>query len=203
MATNNFYKVNASKYFVVLENYEQPVLDDEFNETDEMETVCMDEMEVADELDYFKSLLKDSLKEGMKFYDYQNYDGQYDNRNFPAHYLGTVYTSKKFGDIDCEVIIHCFVRSGYYEGANMDWELQINVDTFSLDNTDDIPDTFESVYSDMNAGLLKIQGRNCMNWAEKARNTLVEYVEGIFTQCSTPYSLQGVFSNGEAIYKKL
>lgn len=204
MGTSNFYNVNSSKIFVVLQSYERPVLDDDFNETEEMEFVCPDEMEVSDELDYFESMLKDNIKEDIIFYNYgENFRSEHENRNFPSHYLGSVYKSKTYGDIECQINIHCFVRSGYYDGGNLDWELDVRLDGDSYtDDIKQISDMFEMIYSDMNVGMLKIQGKNCQKWGEKTYDKLKEYVESIFEQCSTPYNLVGRFSNGETIYEK-
>lgn len=81
-----------------------------------------------------------------------------------------------------EITIGLIARSGYYAGVNLDWQIDI------LDlNTDD---NFEH-------GEDKIS-----NTAENYIQKQIEKIESIFEQFTTPLICLGVFSNGEAIYKR-
>jgi len=191
MGTSNFYYRNASKVFAICESGEQSKLDDDGNETD---FKC--------KIDKIKEQLEEKLKE-FNFLD-NEVRSQFENRNFPSTYIGTIYQTKKFGDIECEVEIICFARSGYYDGACLDWELNINLDNCNCDDTDSIFETF--VYNctsySMNKGMLVIQGRNCDKWVNATKDKMVELIEGVFTKCSTPLNVVGRFSNGETLYEK-
>jgi hypothetical protein len=185
MGTGNFYFRNASRVFAV-----------GMDNTDEHDFLEM------------KGNITSNLEEKCKpspfdFHKYNSKRSQFENRNFCETYLGTIYTEKMFGDIS--ININCFTRAGYYEGACLDWELEINVDgSGDIDNTNDVVEQF--VYCDsnkMNIGMLRIQARNAEKWAEKTVKGITELVELVFSECSDiQLNVMGHFSNGEAVYKE-
>ena len=202
MGTNNFYYRNTSKAFVICENYEQPVLDDDGNETDETTTVCPESWECEDELENITSSLKEQ-KGKFEYHKYTDLRSEHENRNFPSTYIGTLYTTKNYGDIQCEVEINCFARSGYYEAACLDYETKITVDNESFyDETPDMLDIFLSCSPKFNNGMLKIQGGNCEKWCDKTQSEMKEQIEKVFESVSNTYRKVGSFSNGETIYEK-
>ena len=100
MGTSNFYKVNADKYYAVHMN------DDEGNYTDidfEAET--------------------DRIDEELKARGYENVCRHWERRSNDAQVLGQLFVS----DPDDLFMIEATVllRAGYYEGANLDWEISI------------------------------------------------------------------------------
>ena len=201
MATSNFYYKNASKVFAIGLDYERPILDDDYNETEENEIVSCDEFEYKMQIEN----IQEQLKENKGIFDYSEYEknSQLDNRNFSASYIGTLSISKNFGDNNVEVNINCFSRAGYYEGACLDFETEIIMDNYETDNTEDVEDGFEySNYFDINKGMGKIQARNAQKWANKIHSLMVETVEKTFENCSTCFKKVATFSNGETIYEK-
>jgi hypothetical protein len=72
------------------------------------------------------------------------------------------------------VTITAVVRSGYYDGVNLDWHCH-----------------FEE-YGENIEHLLPA--------AEAEKNRLVELVEYVFSEFSTPLGVTAQFSNGETIY---
>lgn len=201
MGTSNFYYKNASKVFVISENYETPILDDELNETEETEIHSPDLMEFLDTISYIQEKLEEI--ENVKFIKYNDKQSQNENRNFPAHYIGTIYLTTSIGDITCEVNIDCFSRAGYYEAACLDWELDMVIDGCNFDDVDDVNDLFiNNTSSYMNKGMLTIQSKTAEKWFGNTKDKLVKLVEEVFEQCSTSYKKLGTFSNGETIYEK-
>lgn len=193
MGTSNFYYKNTSKVFVVCENYEN----------EDGEIVAPESFEIDMEFENIIKQLKENKGE-FNFYKYDKLQSEHELRSFPSTYLGTLYKSKKFGDIDCEIEINIFVRSGYYEAACLDWEIKITIhcETFTFDEVNDISVYFPDYNSNMNKGMLTIQGKNCVKWLKKTKEKLVDSVEKIFENCSSTYNLVGRFSNGETIYEK-
>lgn len=196
MGASNFHYVNASRCFSICESYETPVLDDDGNETDETETFYPDSDDFACEIDYIKSMLKES---GESFYDGGKRSHE-ELRSYPTTFIGTIYRRKTFGDVEAEVEIHCFARSGYYDGACLDYEVQRNIDGYEVD---DVEEHFKTANSSMNEGMLTIQAANAEKWASKAETELVEVAEAIFAKCSTQYTKVATASNGEAFYHKI
>jgi len=176
MATSNFYYVNASKVFAIGLGCE----------TEECEDI----------IENVKYILEEN--KGKFSYSENERESQNDSRNFSAHFIGSLSTNKNFGDVDIQ--INCFYRIGYYDGACLDWELELTVNG---DDTEDIESSFENVYSDLNVGMLKIQGNNASKWSKKVIDQLSETVETVFANCSTTMVKVATFSNGETIYKEV
>lgn len=196
MGASNFHYVNASRVFSICESYEIPVLDDDGNETDETEYFYPDSDDFECEVANIKSLLKES---GESFWDVETRSRE-ELRSYPTTFIGTIYRSKTFGDVEVEVEIHCFARSGYYEGACLDYEVQMTIDGYDVD---DVQKRFKTANSFMNEGMLTIQSVNAEKWAYKTETELTTIVEEVFAKCSTQYTKVATASNGEAFYHKI
>ena len=202
MGTSNYYKINASKIFAICESYVQSKYDEEGNETGETEVYSPDEWEYNENLNNINERLIEKLKD-FNFIE-KNVISQHENRNFPSRYIGTFYKTATFGDINVDVEINCYSRSGYYDGACLDWELNICLDNNECDSTDSVFETF--VYNccsfTMNKGMLVIQGKNCDKWVNKTKDTMIELIESVYEECSTPLKVVSRASNGETIYER-
>lgn len=194
MGTNNFYS-NAKTIFAVLMDYEDKVFDENGEPTGETEMRSCEEWEYQDLKDYAIELMEESK---FSYSDSGNFSN---NRNFEGTLLGSLNVDKSFGDMLIEVRINAVIRSGYYEGANLDYEVEYYAGS-GYDDHINFAYEFES-HSDMGAGMQKIQLKNAERWAEKITEELEEELERIFTQLSTPYNKVGQFSNGEAVYQKI
>ena len=197
MGTNNFYS-NAKTIFAVLMDYEDEVFDENGEPTGETEMRSCDEWDYQDLKDYAIELMEQSK---FSYSDSGNFSN---NRNFEGTLLGSLNVDKYFGDILIEVRINAVIRSGYYEGANLDYEVEYYAGSGSGEWEEDINFNygFEN-HSNMSRGLQVIQTKNAEKWAEKITEELEEELERIFTQLSTPYNKVGQFSNGEAVYEKV
>lgn len=196
MATGNFCNKNASKIYACLMQYEQPVLDDDGNETEELEYVSPDSFE----MDNFIESVQEELSQIKKYDFYKDSTWDFD-RSYPGQCIGVLYTSRYFGDIDISIDLKVILRSAYYDGANLDWEILIN-NEYSNEEVDYFIEN-ELENSEMNAGIKKIQTKNIQNWIEKTITDMRENVEKIFEKFSTPLIVEARFSNGETIYKKI
>jgi hypothetical protein len=151
MATSNFHNVNASHIFAV------DYLQDEY-----------DYQDLVDNLQY-------SLKE-TGYYNTLTKSDPNELRSFPSKSIGSLdnYVESSDGESGIVVTVTAVIRSGYYEGVNLDWHCH-----------------FEE-YGENVEHLLPA--------AEAEKNRLVEMVEYVFSELSTPLGVTAQFSNGETIY---
>jgi hypothetical protein len=151
MATSNFHNVNASHIFAV------DYLQDEY-----------DYQDLVDNLQY-------SLKE-TGYYNTLTKSDPNELRSFPSKSIGSLdnYVESSDGESGIVVTITAVIRSGYYDGVNLDWHCH-----------------FEE-YGENVEHLLPA--------AEAEKSRLVEMVEYVFSELSTPLGVTAQFSNGETIY---
>lgn len=153
MATSNFHNVNATHIFAVQ-------LEDEWA---------------------YEDLVYNLESEFNIHNDYSDY-GKTDPdelRSFPSRSLGSFSDSLTIGEDEVEIFITPVIRSGYYEGCNLDWHIRLYVNGYEDDT-----------YAD-NADVLRIS------------NEYIEFIENIYSQYSEPLGVTAVFSNGETIYHKV
>jgi DNA-binding Lrp family transcriptional regulator len=176
MATGNFHNVNASRIFAV---------------------------QIEEEWDYedLKSNLLCELEAKGFVKGYGNDPNEL--RSFPSSILASKSVYKDFCGVEVEVEITAIVRSGYYSGVNLDWQLD-----FKLGNgyvMDEIPEQSEiaedlDYYGDTNKGMATIQAKNVEKFFEKTRDILIEELETIYQENSIALVTVARFSNGETIY---
>jgi hypothetical protein len=150
MATSNFHNVNATNIFAVQ-------LEDEWAYDD-----------LVDNLESEFNTHKD-------FSDYGKTDPN-ELRSFPSKSLGSFSNSVTIDDDEVEIYVTPVIRSGYYEGCNLDWHVSLYVNGYQDDE-----------YAD-DANVLRIS------------NDYIEFIEDIFEQYSQPLGVTARFSNGETIY---
>jgi hypothetical protein len=176
MATSNFHNVNASKIFAI---------------------------EIVEEFEYQD--LIDNLTYELEAKGFHIGSGRDSNelRSFPSKVIGSKTISKSFNGVEVEVEISAIVRSGYYSGVNLDWEINYcNGRNFEgeLPDTDYIAEDLE-YYGNMNRGMALIQAKNVHKFFEKTKNILSTELETIFENYSTPLIVVARFSNGETMYE--
>lgn len=193
MATSNFYNKNASKVYAVLMDYEDNVFDKDGNETEEKIMVSCNEYDYND-------LVCNLKYELSKNSDFQKDYGKIDNnRNFDGTIIGSLVKSKCFADCEIYICLTSVIRSGYYEGANLDWELNISVDGSEVDIIDYSDFQYNSF---LNKGICTILANKTNKWIEKTKTKLISELETVYENWSTPLIKVATFSNGETIYKQ-
>ena len=90
--------------------------------------------------------------------------------------MGSFSNSVVVGEDEVEIYITPVIRSGYYEGVNLDWHIRLYVNGYDDDT-----------YAD-DANVLRIS------------NEYIEFIEDIYSQYSEPLGVTAQFSNGETIY---
>jgi hypothetical protein len=149
MATSNFHNVNASHIFSVQ-------LEDEWAYDD----------------------LIDNVKSGLKSTGEFNLLTKSDPnelRSYPSTSIGSLdsYVEDSEGNGIC-ITITAVVRSGYYDGVNLDWHPHF----------EEYGETIEHL----------------LPQAELEKNRLVALVEYVFADHSQPLGVTAQFSNGETMY---
>lgn len=152
MSANNFYNVNAKYIYSV-----------EYNENEY-------EYLIDDIKDIFKA------KFGIEFFEDFSYSSA--SRDYNGIRFG--YIVKTIGHD--EIIVDTIIRSGYYLGANLDWDMKFYIDGYHEYTMDDI-----HKYPKL----------------QKEFNKVIDQVEDLYEKLSTPLNKVGSFSNGEAIYEKV
>lgn len=177
MATSNFHNENASAIFAVQ-------LEHEFDYDDLVEN------------------LKSELNNDPDYVDYGKADKN-ELRSFPSRTLGSIRKYVQYKDFYVEVCVTPVIRSGYYDGVNLDWNVDylINGDA-QYDNTDFYIDDIAH-YGSMSKSKATKYAKLAEKKAEKVKNQIVDKVESIFSDYSEKYGVTAVFSNGETIYHKL
>lgn len=239
MGTSNFARSNASKVFAVLMNREETYkecsecgerhYDYDYSEEsfknlnccegatieEETDYVSPDSYEYDDLKDYICETAQEEVKD-LKEVFYGDESGSDNDRNYPATDLFSFNTYKMFGDIEVEVRVVGQIVSAYYEGASLDFRLEIHnggdwcevsngyYTTTERDILDDLfAPEYENYNSDMNKGMRKIQMEYATKWAEEKSTELKELIEEVFTKVSMPLNVVASFSNGETVYAKV
>lgn len=200
MGTNNFYKKNAKNYYAVLMNDEDYCYEYAYDD--------------------FKEYLNDTLKQEFK----DNYYKHEKIISFSNSYSGTElgeievlninHDESKYSDYyELYIYIYPVIRSGYYEGANLDYNINFEFhyddkdgNIISFDNDDFIIDT---TYEEKILELIKViehnvkHNKRLIKKINKEFNNIIDKLENIYSQLSTPLIKIGGFSDGTAIYKAL
>ena len=205
MGTSNFHYKNASRVYAVLMSYEDDVLDDNGEPTGEKETVYPDNEMSEEVMSFIRNEIED-LENGQ-YFNWVERIGEL--RSYPSSYLGSIRSCKSYGDIDIDVYIHAFIRSGYYEGACLDWTLQVDINGNGeyIDDKDiqyAANDIREHASSYMSKGLRTIIAYKAEKWIRSEADRLSGIMENIFSRNSDVEMRKvATFSNGETIYEKI
>jgi hypothetical protein len=177
MATSNFHNVNASAIFAVQ-------LEDEWAYDDLVEN------------------LKSQLNNDPNYVDYGKSDPN-ELRSFPSRSLGSIRKYHQYKDFYVEVCVTPVIRSGYYSGCNLDWNVDylINGDA-SYDSPDFYIDDIAH-YGNLSKSAATKYAKLAEKKAEKIKNEIVDELESLYNNYSDRYGVTAVFSNGETIYHKL
>jgi hypothetical protein len=165
MATSNFYNKNANSIFAA---------------------------EIENEWDYddLKLNLNSELKNtNHRYCSIDEYEKDY-NRSYPGLVLGCLYKPVIVKDAEATINVNVIVRSGYYSGVNLDWELQIETNYDTVESVDDLTDDM-SIFSE----LTEEEYDSFISECEDTKEELIECVEKIYTQYTTPLGVTARFSN--------
>lgn len=190
MSTCNFRLQCASKYYVLSSTIEEE------NEQGEMEVVNKESWHWDDDTDY---ILETAKEKGY----YKYIPGRFETRPMDNNIC---CKSIDFG----EDYLHCYIglNSGYYEGATIDYDFYYgNCDLLSDYKTVDdfVQDVVESILEDKSTEQwpLYYSAPNLYKRLSTIISGLIDEAETICNHCCDERLVRiGIFSNGEAIYKR-
>lgn len=191
MATRNFYTKNANDVYAF-------------------------GMEAEDVDDYEISL--DRIKEvGVSKYGFEETSGDDGDRT----YCGSYILDKDFGcrdfynsDLSVDINITILARDGYYQGCNLDFELEVSndyYDSYKLGDYESEDDLIEAMADEFvedcdvyNKGLRKCFEKRYKAFLESFIDEAIKYANNVLENlCEEEYSLVAVGSNGGGIYRKV
>lgn len=201
MGTSNFHYKNASKVFAIC----MPFEDDETGEYVHPES-----------WEYEEAI--SSIRESMARSEgnFQSSETGYDNqelRSYPSTVIGEFSNGIQCNGKEIDICLTAVAHSGYYEGACLDWNIQVTVDGCEFDMEDDsesdwldIIASMESSDDDSNEDTMELSifKNYAPKWIQETRDAMVTEIERIYAECSgVQLEVVGRFSNGETIYKQV
>ena len=183
MGTANFYSRNASRVFA-------------FTTEDEWEWNDMKE-NIASEIEAISKKMNLSYRDGG--------EDNHSLRSFPSESICSLGDCKDYKGFSVEVIVSCIIRSGYYSGGNLDWDIQFYLNGNEAGDTlPEVTDLKEDIeyYRGCTPGKAAQLSTYACNWMEKTQERLVSSIEEVYKQFTEPLQVAASFSNGETIYKK-
>lgn len=194
MGTSNFSRLNnASKYYTIFMD-----INEKFVKCNECDTKFLEWESEYEEIDDWKSYFKECLENAGGDYD-DNKDRQLDR-----NYIGAFNFSKWYADVLVELKFLLYYDVGYYEGANLDYEILVYN---GFEYSDDLENALEYIFEysdDLSVGMQKIQSKNAMKWIEKTKEEVSEKIENLFSEvCDNKLELIGTASNGESFYREV
>ena len=192
MGTSNFYKVNADKYYAVHMN------DEDGNYTD---------------IDF--DFETERIDQELESRGYMNVNSKYPpRRSDDAQFLAELSVSDPEDLFDIGVTV--LLRAGYYEGANLDWELNIvppmEWEDFSEFQDMNLKEQRDMVYNELlEAGDRGYIDRKYLKQYEQITDALSETIENVIEKLHRDFGQiaqhtlirTATFSDGTSIYSEV
>ncbi len=176
MGTSNFHNANASKVFAVLMDANPDDSDWAYND--------------------LKSDLLERLSQLPEFTEGRGQD-QEALHSYPSNLMGTFERSKYIGGIEVCVSLVAVIRSGYYEGANLDYCINTFLDGYSSDRF-----RVDYPYYSKYPGICLKHAAIAQAWAADTLASMRTDLEKVYAEISMPLTVVGRASNGETFYSK-
>lgn len=207
MSTANFSVINARGYYTILDTYECE------DENGVMQTYQRDEWDFED--------IMNNIRYNSKFpYPSKDWNDKMDAKELCMASEWEIFGNGNAWTTDMCVESTIVIRSGYYSGAVLDYDIRLETsqgDEFFLsdyDNVDDMVDNYLDIVGDIvswkghnhkwNDGTFKIQKKNIRKWIEKRVEDEIEKCESFCKErCDCQLAVRARFSNGETWYTKV
>lgn len=126
-------------------------------------------------------------------------------RSYPSSPVGYWENELTFLNLTFDFRINLFIRSGYYEAACLDYEIEWFADGDYYEDVDSVINSINDYLDDYNIkpGLWALHKFNLETKLTDLQDQLIKHVESILPQVSTPYGVVAQFSNGETLYEEL
>lgn len=202
MATGNFHS-KSGKYYAICMGTTEPELDDDGNETGN------EVVRYADEDDYEETIksIQEAFEEFTKNNSFE-FNKRKESIDRDGRLFGTIGISKDYAGIGVELNYNLIVRSGYYEGANLDYEYEFIIDGNKFEDITDCEFSFMESLDFSNGhfnkptGFARIQSKHAMTWLTRMFAELDEAVNKLLRENSIELIVKAHFSNGEIWYQQ-
>jgi hypothetical protein len=203
MATANFRVINAKSYYVINDTYEV--------EGEEVERDGFEWEDIMDDIRHNETFPNPSYGWDRNM-DARELCGS--DANWQTFGNGKAWTTET--SVESMIVI----RSGYYSGAVLDYNIKVDTNEYALylsdyngrvdDLIDDYLDSIQDIVAwkgsahGWNVGTFKIQKKNIRKWIEKRINEEIEKCEDFCKRNSEDeLRVSARFSNGETWYSKV
>lgn len=177
---------------------EEPVYDDDGNDTGETECRSPETDEINEELSYFRERLsnvKDYPTIDLKDWDQEGL------RSYPSRFIKSWGMCKRFAGVYVDLELNAKVTSGYHEGACLDWDFKMTLNHCEYDDFD-VADFTD--HCDHNAGVAAFTYPKANKWANNMKDQMINDMEAIFAELSgIQLEVVATASNGETFYKQV
>ncbi len=122
------------------------------------------------------------------------------NRNYPGRIIAVVWSeTKRYRGFVVYLSAKIIVRSGYYEGANLDYAIG-----FHVSGREYLEDDLDEVchHSELPGSRRAYQLALAKRWFDRHYAPFTAAIETVFRRHSTPLRLVARASNGEAFYER-
>jgi len=123
-------------------------------------------------------------------------------RSFPASSIGEFTDYVNLGEIEIEVTVLAVVRSGYYEGFNLDYEVNLE---YEYSNFEDPKTLIDDIY-DWHPSYRGAVSTHRDKWIKRLQDTIDGFtnrLEEVYSMYSDETRVIAVMSNGETIYERV
>jgi hypothetical protein len=124
-------------------------------------------------------------------------------RSFPSTTVGVIERMYQYKDFYVEVCVTPVIRSGYYEGCNLDWNVEFNINGMNAYDTADFSVDDIQYCGGMNRSKAVVYTKLAERKAQKMMNEIVNELETLYSMYSDKLEVVARFSNGETIYSKV
>ena len=180
MATSNFMKAYASKYYVV-------------------------DFEESYDYDFHTDEVTEALKQGNYTFN-DNVKGEDYNRSYPSNTFLEISKISTYHGLDICATAQCMLRSGYYGGANYDYILSVSIngDEIESNSIEDVSSAVEMYMDDDTKYITKMAISHFAKVVLDHNLTdLSNFIEKVYSEHSTSLCIKARFSNGETIYEEV
>ncbi len=115
-----------------------------------------------------------------------------------------LYSQKCYKDFEVEITLKPTIEGGYYEGANLDYDVSIEIGGTEFDISGIYGYTKENIITELSYDFSKKKATYytglIMTWIKKEYPKMQKELEGVFELYSDTLEVMARFGNGEVLY---
>ena len=165
---------------------------------------CLYTIEAEDEFEYEDTVsnITSELGKDKEFYEDDSITLESELRSFPARSIGSFDLYFEYLEQQIKVTVVPLARSGYYSGANFDYEMNIECEYSNYNNISDCVDDLLE-YGCVHKGLLTAHRSSLENHINIWIAETVKKITDVYEMFTDHLKVTAQFSNGETFYAKV